>query len=60
MLEQQEITARLRAAIEEELGSSRQFADMTSAEIETVAVRLVRAIVPLLGYEERRAESRAA
>ena len=60
MLEQNPITARLRVTIEEELGSSRQFADVTSAEIEAMASRLVRAIAPHLGVDEATRESKAA
>ena len=60
MLEHENVTARLRATIEEELGSSRQLAHATSAELETMANRLVRAIAPLLGSEEAAQESRAA
>ena len=60
MLEHENVTARLRATIEEELGSSRQFAHVTSAELEAMANRLVRAIAPLLGSEEAAQESRAA
>lgn len=60
MLEQETIAARLRATIEEELGASRQFADVPSAELETIAGRLVRAIAPLLGFEEATPANRAA
>lgn len=60
MLEQDNITARLRATIEEELGTSRRLADAPSAELETMASRLVRAIAPILGFEDEARESRAA
>lgn len=60
MLEQEQIAARLRATIEEELGASQRFADATSVEIEGVAGRLVRAITPLLGLEEPAENNRAA
>ena len=40
--------ARLRAAIEEELGRFRRFADLPATELETMAARLVRAIEPLI------------
>jgi hypothetical protein len=60
MPEQQDMTARLRATIEEELGSYRHFAGLTSADLEMVSGRLVRAIAPLLGFEERERTSRAA
>ena len=50
MLEQsrQDITARVRATIEEELGAFRRFADLPATEIEDMAARLVRAIAPHL------------
>ena len=54
----QDIIARLRATIEEELGAFRRFADLPATEIEDMAARLVRAIAPhLAGAEEA---SRAA
>ena len=51
MLEQskRDTTAQLCATIEEELGAIRQFADLPSAELEEVATRIARAILPLLG-----------
>ena len=54
MLEQsrQDITARLRATIEEELGGFRRFADLPATEIEDMAARLVRAIAPHLAGAE--------
>ncbi len=60
MLEQQDTTARLRATIEEELGSFRPFADVTSAELETMASRLMKAIAPFLELVETEQVSRAA
>ena len=60
MLEQKDKSARLRAAIEEELGLHQRFADATSVEIERMASRLVSAIAPLLEQEETVQESRAA
>ena len=48
MLEQSNATARLRATIEEELGTFRHFADVPSQELEAMAARLVRAIAPYL------------
>ena len=57
---EQDITARMRATIEEELGSYRPFADLTSVELETMASRLVRAIEPLLAPGETDRECRAA
>jgi hypothetical protein len=44
----QDITARVRATIEEELGAFRRFADLPATEIEDMAARLVRAIAPHL------------
>ena len=61
MLEQQrDFAARLRATIEEELGALRQLADVPSAELEEMAARLVRAIVPLIPVTPELPESRAA
>ena len=49
----QDIVARVRATIEEELGAFRRFADLPATEIEDMAARLVRAIAPhLAGAEE--------
>jgi hypothetical protein len=48
MLEQ-DITARIRATIEEELGSLRAFAELPATELEAMAVRITRAIAPLVG-----------
>jgi hypothetical protein len=58
--QQQDMTARLRATIEEELGSFRQFADLPSAELESMASRLVRAITPMLDLEASVPASKAA
>ena len=44
----QNITARLRATIEEELGALRRFADVPSAELEEMAARIARAVQPYL------------
>ena len=53
MLEQSNVTARVRATIEDELGSFRQFADLPSTELEEMAARLVRVIAPFLpDYED--------
>ena len=51
MLEQssQDITARLRATIEDELGALRRFADVPSSELEEMAERIARAVLPYLG-----------
>jgi len=59
MLEQ-DTTARIRATIEDELGSFRAFAHLPATELEEMAERLTRAITPLLGNAGRTAESRAA
>jgi hypothetical protein len=48
----QNITARVRATIEEELGAFRRFADLPATEIEDMAARLVRAIAPHLAGAE--------
>ena len=50
MLEQDtNITARLRATIEEELGSFRQLADVPSTDLEEMAARIFKSIRPYLG-----------
>ena len=48
MLEQsnEDVTARLRATIEDELETFRRLANVPAAEIEEMAARLVRAIAP--------------
>ena len=53
----QERAEKVRETIEEELGSFVQFADLPATEIETMAVRITRAIAPWLdlGGEEVRA-----
>jgi hypothetical protein len=48
MLEQ-DTSARIRATIEEELGSFRPFADLPATELEAMADRITRAIAPYLG-----------
>jgi hypothetical protein len=60
MLEQGNITARLRATIEEELGTFRQFADVPSAELEEMAARLVRVVAPFVETGAEVATGRAA
>jgi len=60
MLEQTNTTARLRATIEEELGTFRHFADVPSAELEEMAARLARVIAPFLADAEEAPASRAA
>lgn len=60
MLDRKDMTARLRAAIEEELGASRRFADLTSVELEAMAARLVKAIAPMLDLDEPAREAQAA
>jgi hypothetical protein len=55
----QDTTERVRAAIEEELGKFRRFADVPAVEIEEMAARIARAIAPLTGGTEG-AASRAA
>ena len=48
MLEQSNVTARLRATIEEELGTFRHFAHVPSADLEEMAARLARVVAPFL------------
>ncbi len=54
MLEQrhEDITVRLRAMIEDELGTFRRLANVPAAEIEEMAARLVRAIAPQVTASE--------
>ena len=49
---------RIRAAIEEELGTFRHFADLPATEIEAMSARILRAIGSLLG--DPASEPRAA
>lgn len=56
---EQDITARLRATIEEELGSFRAFADLPASELEVMAERITRAIAPIVAAG-RVTENRAA
>ncbi len=58
-MSEDEITSRVRARIEEELGGFRAFSDLPSTEIETIAARLTRALAPYL-TEKRNGEARAA
>jgi len=60
MLEQVNITARLRATIEEELGTFRRFSDVSSAELEEMAARIARAVAPYLAAAEEAPVSHAA
>lgn len=55
-----DITARLRATIEEELGNFRQLSALPSAELELMADRLARAVAPVVGLPTEVPESRAA
>jgi len=50
MLEQDK-TTRVRATIEEELGTFRPFADLPTTELEEMAARITRAIAPYLGTD---------
>jgi hypothetical protein len=59
MLEQ-DTTARIRATIEDELGSFRAISDLPATQLEEMAERITRAIAPLLGSAGRTAKSRAA
>jgi len=57
----QDASARLCAAIEEELGKLRRLADAPAVEIEEIAARIARAIAPIVGaVDEPGAASRAA
>ena len=53
MLEQPNVTAHLRATIEEELGTFRQFAHVPAAELEEMAARLARVVAPYLDRREK-------
>jgi hypothetical protein len=55
-----DIGARLRATIEEELGAFRRFADVPASELEEMAARLARAIAPLVEADATENASRAA
>lgn len=44
----QNLTDKLRTILEEELGETRALADLPSSEIDLLAVRLARAIAPVL------------
>jgi hypothetical protein len=57
---EQDITARLRATIEDELGSFRAFADLPASELEAMAERITRAIAPLVVGAGRAPRNRAA
>jgi hypothetical protein len=61
LLEQHtDVTARLRATIEEELGAFRRLANVPSAELEEMAARLARVVAPLIGVPQTFADTRAA
>ncbi len=53
------MVARLRATIEEELGSFRRFSHLPATEIEEMAARLVQSVLPFVEDAER-VSSRAA
>lgn len=58
---EQDKAARVRAAIEEELGAFRHFADLPATEIEQMAAQITRAIGSFLGEgRDGRSEIRAA
>lgn len=59
MLEQ-DITARLSATIEEELGSFRLLAGAPSTDIEEMAARIARAIEPFVSSGDKKEIDRAA
>ncbi len=56
MLEQ-DMAARIQAAIEEELGSFRAFADLPATELEAMAARLTRVITPIVAGDGGVAEA---
>lgn len=60
MLEQLDMTARLCATIEEELGTFRHFAEVPSAELEEMAARIARVVEPFLATGGEARVSRAA
>lgn len=45
----QDTAARLRVTIEEELAGLRRFSDVPSAELEEMAERIARAVLPFVG-----------
>jgi hypothetical protein len=49
LVEDRTSEARVRAAIEEELGSLRQFEGASSVELEGIAARIARSLRPILG-----------
>ena len=51
-LTRENVTARVCATIEEELGAFRRFAHVPAAEIEEMAARLARAIAPYVSVED--------
>jgi hypothetical protein len=59
MPEQSNATARLRATIEEELGTFRHFAHVPSADLEEMAARIVRVVTPFLASEVEAADRAA-
>ncbi len=60
MLEQSDVTARLRATIEEELGTFRQVAQPRIPPAEEMAARLARVVAPFLTGGEEAAVGEAA
>ena len=44
----EDLSARVRGILEEELGEFRPFADLSAIEIEAMAARLTRALAPVL------------
>jgi hypothetical protein len=55
-----EVSARARAILEEELGEIRAFADMPASAIEEMAARLTRALSPVLEGEKAAVRRSAA
>jgi hypothetical protein len=59
-MREQDMDARIRATIEEELGSFRAFAGLPATELEAMAERITRAIAPLIGGHDETLETHAA
>jgi hypothetical protein len=59
-MREQDMDARIRATIEEELGSFRAFAGLPATELEAMAERITRAIAPLIGGHGETLETHAA
>ncbi len=56
----QTTAARIRATLEDELAECAPLAHLSTEKIEEIALRLTRAIEPLIGETGTRGEARAA